>query len=107
MILHQTVKKDLVLVTQRGQESMFQDDGWLLFHSAEKFYIEFQRTEAHLEELVPCSRTLLLQTVHVIWQETFQTKDGSLLACESGSLANQQHGDRKRPHAGAERDVPC
>lgn len=30
MILHESVKEDLVLITERGEESVLENDGWLL-----------------------------------------------------------------------------
>lgn len=42
--------------------------------------------QTHLEELIPCPLTLLLQAVHIIWQEPFQRKDLSLFPVETCTL---------------------
>jgi hypothetical protein len=68
VILHESVKEDLVLVTQRGEESVFKDDRGLLLVSLclWRMRAPWQDRVTYLEELVPCPQTLFLETVHIV-----------------------------------------
>jgi hypothetical protein len=84
MILHQLIEEDLVLVSQRGEESVFKDHGRLLTSSIYAATISGVMT--HLLELIKSPSSLLLQTMHIVGQETLEIEDLSLLACKTSTL---------------------
>lgn len=79
MILHESVEEHLILISEGSEESVFHDDGGLLLSARALLnrteqWVRLEK-DAHFEKLVPCSETLFLDTVHIIWQESFQTKE--------------------------------
>ena len=93
---------------------MFQNDRGLLLlqHSYDTCYHSLQSpalcvihlhppdhirgTWTHLQELIPSSLTLPLQTMHIVRQEPFQSKDLPLLPVEPGSLVQARVVEQRR-----------
>ena len=124
VVLHQAVEEHLVLVSQRCEEGVFQNDRGLLLlqHSYDTCYHSLQSpalcvihlhppdhirgTWTHLQELIPSSLTLPLQTMHIVRQEPFQSKDLPLLPVEPGSLVQARVVEQRRTWTSGQAPAP-
>ncbi len=87
MILHKSIKQDLVLITHGSEKGVFENDGGLFLKLIEGSLDSINGSDQFVSiSSVRDFHSLLFQIVHFIRQHSFQSKQGTLFSRKGGTF---------------------